>query len=199
MVEIIYHTLYQKPLQYQLNGTEGRQGSIPCLHFKVNERERNMIKYCIEKWNKNKKKLEDVLREDTTLNSCDYDYLVKLVVENILNDETNGYEDTWDSKKITTIDNGDYQGTLLFLIPNATYQPSEYDYLMTYVGYGSCSVCDTLQGIQSWDDVKPTEQQLKDFMALCKDLVCNMIKPYNAGWRNEEEFEPVQEGVQDGK
>lgn len=33
MVEIIYHTL-SKTLQYQLNGTEGRQGSNPCLHFR---------------------------------------------------------------------------------------------------------------------------------------------------------------------
>lgn len=156
-----------------------------------------MIKYCIEKWDKNKKKLEDVLREDTTLNSCNYGYLVKLVVENILNDETNDYCDTWDSENITTIDNGDYQGTLLFLIPTGAYQPSEYEYLMTYVGYGSCSGCDTLQGIQScpWHDVKPTEQQLKDYMTLCKDLVCNMIKPYNSGWRNEEIFENVEEKI----
>ncbi len=158
-----------------------------------------MIKYCLQKWDKNRKKLEDVLREDTTLNSCNYGYLVKLVVENILNDETNDYCDTWDSGNITTVDNGDYQGTLLFLIPTKTYQPSEYDYLMTYVGYGSCSGCDTLQAIQSWDDVKPTKQQLKDYMTLCKDLVCNMIKPYNTGWREDERFEPVQEGVQDGK
>lgn len=154
-----------------------------------------MIKYCIEKWDKNRKKLEDALREDTTLNSCNYGYLVKLIVENILNDETNDYGDTWDSENITTVDNGDYQGTLLFLIPTDTYQPSEYDYLMTYVGYGSCCVCDILQAIQDWDNVKPTEQQLKDYMTLCKDLVCNMIKPYNTGWRADECFEPIQEGV----
>jgi hypothetical protein len=164
---------------------------IICRKNEVKE----MIKYCKEKWDKNKKKLEDVLREDTALNSCDYDYLVKLVVENILNDETNDYGDTWDSKNITTVDNGDYQGTQLFLIPLKTYQPSEYEYLMTYVGYGSCSGCDTLQAIQCWYDKKPTEEQVKDFMNLCKDLVCNMIKPYNCGWRNEEMFEDVKEKI----
>ncbi|MBR5004605.1 MAG: hypothetical protein IKY14_04010 [Erysipelotrichaceae bacterium] len=154
-----------------------------------------MIKYCVKKWDKNKDKLKKVLEKDTTLNVCDYNYLLKLVVENILNDENSGYSYTWDSNRITIIDNGDYQGTLLFLIPNKTYQPCEYDYLMTYVGYGSCSGCDTLQAIQSWhgDKEPPTKEQLKDFMLLCKDMVCNMIKPYNEGWRNNTDFEPVKE------
>ena len=157
-----------------------------------------MIKYCLKKWNKKKNKLEEVLKHDTTLNDCEYGYLVKLVVENILNGEDEDdewmWDSTWDSEKITTIDNGSYQGTLIFLIPIKTYQPCEYEYLMTFVSYGSCSGCDTLLHIQSWHDEgeKPTQQQLKDYMILCKDLVCNMIKPYNGGWRNEEEFEPIE-------
>lgn len=148
-----------------------------------------MIKYCLEKWNRNKKELEKALKNDANLNSCNYEYLLKLVVENILNDGANN--GAWDSTKITIIDDGDYQGTFIFLIPKKTYQPSEYEYLMTYVGYGSCGGCDTLLSIQEWDDKKITEQQLKEFMLLCKDMVCNMIKPFNSGWRNEEEFETV--------
>lgn len=151
-----------------------------------------MIKYCLDKWNKNHKRLEEALSKDNTLNSCDYAYLVKMVVEYILNCEGDDYYGEWDASKITVVDNGDYRGTQLFLIPNDTYQPSEYEYLMTYVGYGSCSVCDTLLHIQGWDDDEPiTQQQLKDFMALCKDLVTNMIKPYNCGWREEDEFKEV--------
>lgn len=152
-----------------------------------------MIKYCKEKWDKNKDELEEVLKHDRKLNNCDYSYLLELVVKYILNDEDNEYSGTWNSEKITVIDNGDYQGTLLFLIPANTYQPSEYEYLMTYVNYGSCSGCDTLLGIQSWDNEPPTKQQLKDYMTLCRDMVCNIIKPYNCGWRNEEEFDPVVE------
>ena len=158
-----------------------------------------MIKYCKDKWNKNKDILEEALKYDSTLNTCDYDYLLKLVVENILNADSNDHEYTWDSKKITIIDNGDYQGTLLFLIPAETYQPCEYDYLMTYVGYGSCSGCDTLQAIRSsWNYEElptelQTERQMKDYMTLCKDMVCNMIKPYNTGWRSNTDFEPVEE------
>lgn len=63
---------------------------------------------------------------------------------------------------------------------------------MTYVGYGSCSGCDTLQAIQDYGKDPISEDQLNDFMALCKDIVTNMIKPYNSGWRNEEEFTEVE-------
>ncbi len=148
-----------------------------------------MIKYCLDKWNKNHKRLEEALIKDRTLNCCDYAHLVELVVNNILNDEEGGYRNTWNASKITVIDNGDYQGTLLFLIPKNRYQPGENEYLMTYANYGSCSVCDALMGAQCGGDA---QQQLKDFMLLCKDLVTNMIKPYNCGWREESEFEEVK-------
>ena len=123
-----------------------------------------MIKYCLEKWDKNKGILEDALRKDKKLNSCNYIDLVKLVVKHILNDEDECY--TWDENHITLIDNGDYQGTQLFMIPRDTYQPSSDEYLLTYQYYGSCCGCDTLQGIQwlSDDDGLPSERQIKDFI-----------------------------------
>ena len=151
-----------------------------------------MIKFCLEQWDKNKERLEERLDGDRKLNSCDYEYLVKLVVNYVLNDEEPRYGEDYDSENITVIDNGHYQGTLLFVIPQKTYQPSEYEYLMTYVGYGSCSGCDTLQSIQSWNDEKPTKQQLKDYMTLCKDIVTNMIRPFNCGWRDDDKFRTVE-------
>ncbi len=151
-----------------------------------------MIKYCLDKWEKNHEKLKAALENDRKLYTCEYKYLVEKVVDYILNDDSNEYSDTWDSKNITVIDDGHYQGTQLFLIPADTYQPSEFEYLMTYVSYGSCSGCDTLLSIQSWNDDPPTPQQLKDYMTLCKDLVTNMIKPYNCGWREEDEFKTVE-------
>lgn len=153
-----------------------------------------MLKYCLRKWDENKKKLEEELLKDPDLNVCDYKHIVEKVVEIILN--TNE-EYLWNSEGITEIDDGDYQGTLLFLIPRKTYQPSEYEYLMTYVGYGSCSGCDTLQAIQDYGETQISEDQLKGFMVLCKDIITNMIKPYNSGWRNEEEFMEVE--VNDGR
>lgn len=153
-----------------------------------------MIKFCKEMWDKNQDALKEALRNDVTLNECEYVDLLKLVVKHVLNNNNAGIE--WNPNQITKIDNGDYQGTLLFLIPQDTYQPGEYEYLMTYVGYGSCSGCDTLKSIQDWSENKPpTEQQLKDYMTLCRDLVVRMIKPYNSGWMNEEIFETVAEEV----
>jgi hypothetical protein len=29
-------------------------------------------------------------------------------------------------------------------------------------------------------------------MTLCKDILQNTIKPYNNGWRKEEEWEPIE-------
>ena len=150
-----------------------------------------MIKYCLDKWNKNYKRLEAALEKDTKLNCCEYEYLVKQVVDYILNDNDGDSYDKWDSGHITVVDNGDYQGTQLFLIPKNTYQPCEWDYLVTYVGYGSCSGCDTLLAIQDWHNGPPTPEQLKDYMTLCKDLITNMIKPYNCGWRDNDEFKEV--------
>lgn len=152
-----------------------------------------MIKFCLDQWNKNKQKLEEVLRNATNLNECNYKDLVELITEHILNDEYAEYGESFNKEGITEIDDGDYQGTLLYLIPVNTYQPCESEYLMTFVGYGSCSGCDTLQNIQHYwsEDGKLEEHQVKEFMALCKDIITNMIKPYNTGWRCNEKFETV--------
>lgn len=142
-----------------------------------------MIKKVMDQWAKNKDKLREALAKDKELNMCDYDYLVEKVVHVILN-ESKDHEDLfddgiiWNINGITTINDGDYQGTLLFIIPRATYQPCESEYLITYVNYGSCSVCDTLQGIQDYSNELPTEKQLDDYTTLCLHLCENMKKPY---------------------
>ena len=151
-----------------------------------------MIKFCKDQWDANRERLEEALRDDTQLNKCDYKYLLSLIVTHILNPGLVSFEQGWSVKNITVIDDGNYQGTLMFLIPKDCYQPDESEYLLTFVNYGSCSGCDTLMGIQGWDDVKPTEQQLKDYMALCKDLVMNMVKPYNNGWRKDERYNTIE-------
>ena len=158
-----------------------------------------MIKYCIEKWDKNKDLLRSALdnnkllnhvlnkKDDDPLEYLEYKDLVKLTVMFILNDENE-----WDVNKITEIDDGDYQGTLLYLIPEDTYQPNSSEYLMTFVEYGSCSGCDTLQEIQCFLDVRSRDESIDDLINLCKDLICNMIKPYNTGWRYDEKFDTIE-------
>lgn len=154
-----------------------------------------MLKILLRKWNENKSLLRQELSTRTNLNGCNYLDLVKLTFETVYNKGKLDYGEDLDLKNITQIDNGDYQGTLLFLIPFNTYQPSEYEYLMTYVGYGSCSGCDTLLSIQEYNNGQElTEQQVKLFMNLCKDIVTNTIKPYNSGWRENDNFDVVEIG-----
>lgn len=155
-----------------------------------------MLKIMVTQWDKNKDDLRTILSRRTDLNELEYIDLVKLTFEVIYNNGLNkgGYEDDiLDIDKIHEIDDGDYQGTLLYLIPFETYQPSEMEYLMTYVGYGSCSGCDALQAIKMYYEGPPSVRMVDDFMKLCKDILTNTIKPYNGGWRYTDAFEHIEE------
>ncbi len=153
-----------------------------------------MLKIMANKWNKNKSKLEEELKSWNM--SSNYKDLVKITFNCIFNDETCAYGEDLAIENITEIDDGEYQGTLLYLIPFNKYQPSEYDYLMTYVNYGSCCGCDILLCIISHGDNNddlPNEWQLKELMQLCLNIIQNTIKPYNEGWREDESFKELEE------
>ena len=154
-----------------------------------------MLKIMKDRWYKNSDKLRAELAERTDLNSCDYKTLVEIAFRNIFNTDADGYGNDLDLKHLTRVDDGDYQGTFLFVIPFNTYQPCENEYLMTYIGYGSCSSCDALQHAQNWEEGKLTEQQIDDFMDICRALICNTMRPYNYGWRHEAGFDQVDEEV----
>lgn len=103
----------------------------------------------------------------------DYDAIVRSVVEVI--GDPDEYERP-DPERIHIIDDGDYQGTLLFVIAATGYQP--YTYWNVFVSYGSCSGCDTLQSIQDdgpWDG-PPNDQQLDGYMTLALHIVQQMRK-----------------------
>lgn len=101
----------------------------------------------------------------------DYAAIVRVVVETICGED--GYDEP-DAGRITMIDHGDYQGTLLFVIAAAGYTPSDYWYVM--VDYGSCSGCDTLEAISSCSNEPPTDAQAKDYMTLALHIVQGMKK-----------------------
>lgn len=174
-----------------------------------------MIRFAIDKWDKNKNKLEAHVKENLKdYEDCEYKKLVEDVVQHVFSDEPNTYNDfsEFDVKKITEIDNGDYQGTLLYLIPQDAYQPDETEYLMTHVSYGSCSGCDTLQAVQydisdvcgdnEWSGCtkeeleKKEKQAIGDLMTLFLHLVQNTIRPYNNGWREDEKFNVINNNVE---
>lgn len=155
-----------------------------------------MIKYALKKWDENKEVLLNAIQqtEKNMRSAWDYEDIVKLTCHCIFNEKVIDGDPKINIDGITMIDNGDYQGTLLFMLPFDTDQPAEYEYLMTYVGYGSCSGCDTLQRIQL-DEIyynDETEKDLVDsYLSICKDIVSNTIRPYNQGWRNNGMFDSV--------
>lgn len=97
---------------------------------------------------------QDALRATfTAAHPSDYKAIVAEVVK-ILRD---GYGSP-DPDRILEINDGEYQGTLLYVIAADGYQPS--DYWFVKVGYGSCSGCDTLEALRYYSDEAPTEKQI---------------------------------------
>jgi len=128
-----------------------------------------MISSIIEQWENNKSKLENYFRTTDQYEYCGYKQIVEKLFELCITnaDEHCGFN----IERMTVIDDGDYQGTKLFIIPKDTYQPSVDDYITTHTYYGSCSGCDTLQSICGYDYGLPTEEQVKLYMTLALHLV----------------------------
>lgn len=129
-----------------------------------------MTKELIKQWDENKQKLEEYFKTTRQEEySSSYEEILTKVFELCLlkADDYNGF----DLSKMTIIDDGDYQGVQIFIIPKDTYQPNVSDYVMTNTYYGSCSGCDTLQGICCYEDGLPTDEQVKEYMLLALHLV----------------------------
>ena len=122
----------------------------------------------INNWDLYKNELENYFKTTRQEKYDSYEDLVKLVVEYFLPD--------YNFEKITVIDDGDYSGTQIFIIPKDTYQPCIDEYLYTTNYYGSCSGCDTLLGISKYEEGLPNEEQVKDYMMLCLHLL-QRLKP----------------------
>jgi hypothetical protein len=117
---------------------------------------------------------KDQLREILSYEHPTYEDIVRAVVTVINPDGEYGEPD---ANSIHKIDDGDYQGTLLFIIPECGYQPSTYWYTM--ISYGSCSSCDTLQAINDGGSSnKPSERQVDDYMTLALHILQNIRKMY---------------------
>lgn len=121
-----------------------------------------MIQNFIERFMANQASIEAKFR---AAHPESYGDVVRVVVDAVKGDEY----DHMDPSRIHTIDDGDYQGTLLFVIASSGYQPSKYWYVK--VAYGSCSGCDTLQDIRGYNDEPVTDQQLRDYMTLALHIV----------------------------
>lgn len=96
-----------------------------------------------------------------------YGEIVSAVIEAINPDDDYGLPSP---KRVHKIDDGDYQGTLVFVIGASGYQPSKY--WATRVSYGSCSGCDTLQAIEY--SGKSEEEMAKDFLTEALHILQHM-------------------------
>lgn len=130
-----------------------------------------MLDYVVKQWDVNKHLLEEYFKDTPQGEYGSYKAILEKIYELVVI-EKDGYE--MDYKKMTVINDGHYQGTLLFITPTNGYQPSVEDYLVTHVYYGSCSGCDTLEAIHSYDYGLPSEKQVRDYMMLALHLIQNM-------------------------
>lgn len=146
-----------------------------------------MINEFVTAWDVNKKNLEEYFRTTPQEKYSTYDDLVKLLFDIVINPTRVGCYGRFDTKNILKIDDGDYQGTLIFILHLDTYQPSVGEYVYTSVDYGSCSGCDTLLGISEYIDGIPNEQQVSDYMRLCLHLFqqCKYMGSYEWEEKNE--------------
>lgn len=130
-----------------------------------------MIKEFIEKWDKYKNDLEDYFRYTEQIEYDEYEKIVKILFEKIINKDLKYDSERFDVEDLLKIDDGDYQGTQIFILHKGCYQPNVEEYVYTSTYYGSCSGCDTLQAISSYDRGLPDEEQVKDYMTLALHLL----------------------------
>lgn len=122
-----------------------------------------MIKEFVDRFMAKKSELKAVFSAGHPDN---YEQVVKSVISVISNSDACNQPDP---ERIHSIDDGHYQGTLVFVIAETGYQPSTYWYVK--VDYGSCSGCDTLQAISGYSSKPPTPEQVKDYMTLALHIV----------------------------
>lgn len=124
-----------------------------------------MIQTFVERWDRRK---DEVRTELAAKHPSEYADVVRAVVKALRSDDD--YDaDIPSPERIHLIDDGDYQGTLVFVIGSEGYQPSTYWFVK--VAYGSCSGCDTLEAIRGYQHDTPTAAQVDDYMTLALHVV----------------------------
>ena len=126
-----------------------------------------MIQEFVDRFMARKERLENMFSS----HPVNYAEIVKNVVTVITNKDD--YDEP-DPDRIHEIDDGEYQGTLVYVIAATGYQPSDYWYVK--VGYGSCSGCDMLESIHGYSSDPVTDDQKKCYMLLALHIVQGIKK-----------------------
>lgn len=131
-----------------------------------------MLTDFVEAWNENKDKLEKYFKNTKQEKYDEYEKILKQLIKIVINPYlSNKKYKTLDIEKIRVIDDGDYQGTQIYIIPFDLYQPDVEDYVYTNNYYGSCSGCDTLLSISNYQEGIPTPKQVKGYMIIALHLL----------------------------
>ena len=131
-----------------------------------------MLTDFVEAWNENKDKLEKYFKNTKQEKYDEYEKILKQLIKIVINPYlSNKRYKTLDIEKIRVIDDGDYQGTQIYIIPFDLYQPDVEDYVYTNNYYGSCNGCDTLLSISNYQEVIPTPKQVEGYMIIALHLL----------------------------
>lgn len=136
-----------------------------------------MIADFVKAWDENKNKLKDYFMTHQISQYNGYKDLVFLLFDLVINPYLNEF-DKYNLDRISIINDRDWQGDFIFLIPKNAYQPAPYNYIVTTVSYGSCSGCDTLLRIISKfpdEDAYPKEEETNEYM-LQQDSQLNKLE-----------------------
>lgn len=131
-----------------------------------------MIKKFVARYMARKPELEAIFSKTYP---AGYEDVVKAVISILYpgdDDDDDRDHEVPDPARIQEINDGDYQGTLVYVIAAKGYQPSVY--WCVAVSYGSCSHCDTLEGIREdgpFGGDEPTSGQVGDYMTLALHIV----------------------------
>lgn len=147
-----------------------------------------MIQDFVKAWDANQDNLKEYFQTHEMADYRAYKDLVKLLFELVINPYLKIIgKKVYNLEHIHEIDDGDYQGTLLYAIPLDTFQPTEWDYVFTHQDYGSCPGCDILEEIQTYNYHQfPNKEQLFGHMTLCLHLLQKCIIPFSFGSQNED-------------
>jgi hypothetical protein len=146
----------------------------PSLRCPTGPRERGgdeVIQEAVRQWNGRKGALREWLAQE---HPESYEGVVRALVRLVLTEplQPDQYGSTLQESRVHRIDDGDYQGTEIYLIAGDSYQPGAESYVWFDNHYGSCSGCDTLEGIRGYQGGPPSEEQVGGYM----DLALHMIQ-----------------------
>lgn len=133
-----------------------------------------MHKQVLKAWDDHQEEVRNWIAT-TNLDDMSYRFLLENTLRILFGEEKyDTHSEEPDYTRIVEVDFGDYQGDLVFVVGGKGYQPSADNHWVTDVSYGSCSGCDTLQGITGYSGGVPSTEQTEGLWTLCLHLMQGM-------------------------